>query len=43
MGSASQQLERQIKTTKKNCYGAVSSRLIFSSQSMLLSAKKGVQ
>ena len=38
--SASQQLEHQIKSALQNCYGAVSPRLIFSSQCMLPAAKK---
>ena len=40
IGSASQQLEHQIKSAVQNCYGAMSSRLIFSSQCMLPAAKK---
>ena len=40
IGSASQQLEHQIKSVVQNCYGAVSPRLIFSSQCMLTAAKK---
>ena len=39
---ASRQLELQIKSAVQNCYGAVSSRLIFSSQCMLLAANKNV-
>ena len=42
MGSASQQLEHQITIDEQNCYGAVSPRLIFSSQCMLFAAKKNV-
>ena len=40
IGSASQQLEHQIKSDVQNCYGTVSLRLIFSSQCMLPAAKK---
>ena len=39
IGSASQQLAHQTKSAVQNCYGAVSSRLIFSSQCMLQSNK----
>ena len=42
IGSASQQLERQVKSAVQNCSGAVSPRLIFSSQCMLPAAKKDV-
>ena len=42
IGSASQQLEQQVKSAVQNCYGAVSPRLIFSSQCMLPAAKKDV-
>ena len=42
IGSASQQLEHQVKSAVQNCYGAVSPRLIFSSQCMLPTAKKDV-
>ena len=42
IGSASQQLEHQVKSAVQNCYGAVSPRLIFSSQCMLPAAKKDV-
>ena len=42
IGSASQQLEHQVKSAVLNCYGAVSPRLIFSSQCMLPAAKKDV-
>ena len=42
IGSASQQLEHQIKSAVQNCYGAVSPRLLFSSQCMLPAAKKDV-
>ena len=42
IGSASQQLEHEIKSAVQNCYGAVSPRLIFSSQCMLLASKKDV-
>ena len=35
IGSASQQLEHQVKSVVQNWYGAVSPRLIFSSQCML--------
>ena len=42
IGSASQQLEHQVKSAVQNCYGAVSPRLIFSSQCMLPTAKKNV-
>ena len=42
IGSASQQLEHQIKSAVQNCYGAVSPHLIFSSQCMLPDAKKDV-
>ena len=42
IGSASQQLEHQVKSAVQNCFGAVSPRLIFSSQSMLPVAKKDV-
>ena len=41
IGSASQQLEHQVKSAKQNCYGAVSPRLIFS-RCMLPAAKKDV-
>ena len=40
IGSASQQLEHEVKSAVQNCYGAVSPRLIFSSQCMLPAAKK---
>ena len=40
IGSASQQLEHQVKSATQNCYGAVSPR---SSQCMLPAAKKDVQ
>ena len=42
IGSASRQLEHQIKSAVQNCYGAVSPRLIFSSQCMLPAAKEDV-
>ena len=42
IGSASQQLEHQVKSAVQTCYGAVSPRLIFSSQCMLPAAKKDV-
>ena len=42
IGSASQQLEHQLKSAKQNCYGAVSPCLIFSSQCMLPAVKKNV-
>ena len=42
IGSASQQLEHQVKSVVQTCYGAVSPRLIFSSQCMLPAAKKDV-
>ena len=42
IGSASQQLEHQVKSAVQNCYGAVSPRLIFSSRCMLPAAKKDV-
>ena len=42
IGSASQQLEHQVKSAVQNCYGAASPRLIFSSQCMLPAAKKDV-
>ena len=42
IGSASQQLEHPIKSAGQNCYGAVSSRVIFSSQCMLPASKKDV-
>ena len=42
ISSASQQLEHQAKSAIQNCYGAVSPRLIFSSQCMLPAAKKDV-
>ena len=42
IGSASQQLEHQVKSAVQNCYGAVSPCLIFSSQCMLPAAKKDV-
>ena len=42
IGSASQQLEHQVKSVVQNCYGAVLPRLIFSSQYMLPAAKKDV-
>ena len=42
IGSASQQLEHQVKSAVQSCYGAVSPRLIFSSQCMLPAAKKDV-
>ena len=42
IGSASQQLEHQIKSAVQNCYGAVSPRLIFSGQCMLPAARKDV-
>ena len=42
IGLASQQLEQQVKSAVQNCYGAVSPRLIFSSQCMLPAAKKDV-
>ena len=42
IGSASQQLEHQVKSAVQNCYGAVSPRLIFSSQCILPAAKKDV-
>ena len=35
IGSASQQLEHQVKSAVQNCYEAVSPRLIFSSQLIL--------
>ena len=40
IGSASQQLEHHVKSAVQNCYGAVSPRLIFSSQCMLPAAKR---
>ena len=40
IGSASPQLEHQVKSAVQNCYRAVSSCLIFSSQCMLPAAKK---
>ena len=40
--SVSQHLEHQVKSAVQNCYGAVSPRLIFSSQCMLPAAKKDV-
>ena len=42
IGSASQQLEHQVKSAVQNCYGAVSPRLILSSQCMLPAAKNDV-
>ena len=42
VGSASQQLEHQVKRAVENCCGAVSPRLIFSSQCMLPAAQKDV-
>ena len=42
IGSAFQQLEHQVKSAVQNCYGAVSPRLIFSTQCMLPAAKKDV-
>ena len=42
IGSASQQSEHQVKSAVRNCYGAVSPPLIFSSQCMLPAAKKDV-
>ena len=42
IGSASQQVEHQVKTAVQTCYGAVSPHLIFSSQCMLPAAKKHV-
>ena len=42
MGSASQQLEHQVKSAVQNCFGAESPLLIFSSQCMLPAAKKDV-
>ena len=42
IGSASQQLEHQVKSAVQNCYGAVSPHLIFLSQCMLPAAKKDV-
>ena len=42
IGSASQQLEHQIKSAVQNCYGAVSPRLIFSTQCTLPAAKKNL-
>ena len=42
IGSASQQLEHQVKSAVQNCYGAVSPPLIFSSQCMLPAAKNDV-
>ena len=42
IGSASQQLEHQIKSAVQNCYGAVSPRLNFTSQCRLPAAKKDV-
>ena len=42
IGSASQQLEHQVKSAVQNCYEAVSPHLIFSSQCMLPAAKKDV-
>ena len=42
IGLASQLLEHQIKSAVQNCNGAVSPRLIFSSQCMLPAAKKDV-
>ena len=42
IGSASQQLEHQVKSAVQNCYVAVSPRLIFLSQCMLPAAKKDV-
>ena len=42
IGSASQQLEHQIKSAVQNCSGAVSPRLIFSNQCTLPAAKKNL-
>ena len=42
IGSASQQLEHQVKSAVQNCCVAVSPHLIFSSQCMLSAAKKDV-
>ena len=42
IGLASQQFEHQVKSAVQDCYGAVSSCLIFSSQYMLPAAKKDV-
>ena len=42
IGSASQQLKHQVKNAVRNCHGAVSPHLIFSSQCMLPAVKKDV-
>ena len=42
IGSASKQLEHQVKSAVQHCYGAMSPRLIFSGQCILPAAKRDV-